>query len=278
MARIDVSTWEQFVTAWQTSTGGDIIEVNADLDVNDNIPNAMIGDTAGSVSGGIVTINGNGHTVYNLAPGGSQSVMFGSDYHRHEINRLNFQNINMTNSSGNVFRGSTDNRIIAFYDCNIQGRSVTYFFTYCYLERCTMTLTNVGTPISGTSTDYNKCWIYLNNCRKLWHDWDLPLMRKLNTCYLKGSIVFDGVDSKSDIIEYHTNCCINVSITSVSRAVAASDYAPTAYGLLSIINLSKLPDGTTASTDAELIAVTDTQMKDAEYLAGIGFDIVPTSE
>lgn len=278
MARYDVSSWEQFVTAWQTATGGDIIEVNADLDVNDNIPESMIGDSRGSVPGGVVTINGNGHTIYNLAPGGGQGVLIGSDYHRHNINSLNFQNINMTNGSGNVFRGSTDGYLIAFYDCNIQGRSVTYFFTYCNLERCTMTLTNVNNPISGTSTDYNQCWIYLKSCRKMWHDWDLPLMRKLTTCYLKGSIVFDGIDSKSDIIEYHENCCINVAITGVSRAVAASDYAPTAHGQISIINLSKLPTGTTASTDAELVAVSDSQMHDADYLSSIGFDIVPSSE
>lgn len=272
MARYDVDTWVDFVNAWKNATGGDAIEITTDLDCNDDIPTTLIEDTRGSVSGGTITINGNGHNIYNISNDGDHGI-FACDYHAFVINRVNFLNINCTALSSNVFRGS-NGRTITFNDCNMQGRCTTYFYTYCYLNRCTLTLTNVGTPISGTSTDYNMCWVYLRNCRKLWHDWDLPLMRKLTLCYLKGEILFDGIDSKSDIIEYHDNCCINVQINGVDRAVAASDYAPTAHGLLSIINISKLPEGTTASTDPELIAVTDAQMHDAAYLASIGFDIV----
>ena len=43
---------------------------------------------------------------------------------------------------------------------------------------------------------------------------------------------------------------------------------------ITIINKDKLPSGTTASDDPQAIAVTDAQMKDAAYLASIGFDIV----
>ena len=279
MARYDVSTWEQFVQAWRDTIGGDIIEVNADLDVNDAIPPSEIDDHSGD-NHGTVTINGNGHTLYNLSGGNPYSgVIFDSTYQLHVFNRLNIQNMDLTRPS---FLGySSDSRVV-FNDCNIQGRAsgVPFFQGYVTLNRCTCTFTNTTSVITESNGNFTYCWIWLKNCRKTWDGSGKALVRHLNTCYIKGDVTYrNGESVYSDTAEDVQNCCFNVTITASQFSGVTADYfCYNASGKLTIINIDKLPSGTTASADPQAIAVTDEQMKDADYLASIGFDIVPSSE
>lgn len=277
MARIDVSTWEQFVEAWKNTSGGDIIEINADLDVNDDIPSSEIDDREGAVSGGVVVINGNGHTLYNLAGGNPYSgYIFDSTYHAHQFNKLNFQNMDLTRPA---FLGYSSGSYVLFNDCNIQGRSsgVPFFGNYITLNRCTCTFTNTTSVITEDHTNFTYCWIWLKNCRKIWGGSGAALIRHLNTCYIKGDVTY-GTDSGiySDAVEDVQNCCFNVTINASTFSGVTADYfCYNANGAkITIINKDKLPSGTTASDDPQAIAVTDEQMKNATYLASIGFDIV----
>lgn len=278
MARYDVSTWAQFVQAWRDTVGGDTIEVNADLDVNDDIPASEIDDHEGA-GHGTVTINGNGHTLYNLSGGNAFSgVIFDSTYQRHEINKLNFQNMDLTRPA---FLGYSSSSYVVFTDCNIQGRSsgMPFFQGYITLNRCTCTFTNTTSVITESNGNFINCWIYLKGCRKTWDGSDAALIRHLNTCYIKGEVTYrNGESVYSDAVEDVQNCCFNVTINAPQFTSVTADYfCYNANGAkITIINMDKLPSGTTASADAQAIGVTDEQMKDADYLASIGFDIVPT--
>lgn len=280
MARYDVSTWAQFVQAWRDTIGGDIIEVTADLDVNDDIPSSQINDHEGAGSG-TVTINGNGHTLYNLSGGNPYSgVIFDSTYQAHVINKLNIQNIDLSRPA---FTGYSNGSRITFNDCNIQGRAsgVPFFTGYITLNRCTCTFTNTTSIITENQCNFTYCWIYLRNCHKTWGGEGAALIRHLNTCYIKGDVTY-GADTSSivsDTVEDVQNCCFNVTVNAGYSGFRADYYCYNANGAkITIINIDKLPSGTTASEDPQAISVTDAQMHDADYLASIGFDIVPSSE
>ena len=276
MARIDVSTWAQFVQAWKDASGGDTIEVNADLDVNDSIPSSQINDRENG-GRGVVVINGNGHTLYNLAGGNPYSgVIFDSTYQQHQFNKLNFQNMDLTRPA---FLGYSNSSYVLFNDCNIQGRAsgVPFFGGYITLNRCTCTFTNTTSVITDNNANFIYCWIWLKNCRKTWGGSGAALIRHLNTCYIKGDVTY-GTDSEiySDAVEDVQNCCFNVTINASTFSGVTADYfCYNANGAkITIINKDKLPSSTTASADPQAIAVTDEQMKNATYLASIGFDIV----
>ena len=158
MARIDVSSWEQFVEAWKSTSGGDIIEINADLDVNDKIPDSEIDDRENSGSG-TVTINGNGHTLYNLSGGNPYSgYIFDSTNQAHVFNKLNFQNMDLTRPA---FLGFSTASRVTFNDCNIQGRAsgVPFFGGYNTFNRCTCTFTNTTSIITENQGNFVNCWI-----------------------------------------------------------------------------------------------------------------------
>lgn len=273
MARYDVSTWDEFVAAWRTVDGTDIIEVNADLDVNDNIPDTRIEMVNHAVEGA-VTINGNGHTIYNIS-GGSE-LFFENTYHPTIINSLNFQNINLTIP---LFRGYSYDARLTLNDCNVQGRDIALFFEgYTNFNRCTLTLTNTRsqiTPDTNNHVYFNRCWIYFRSCKKTWNGGDTPLIRNINTCYLKGNIDMAGI-TNTNIVSTVNNSCINVTVTGVTAAaLPLTRYVYDSSGLLTVVNTSKLNSDTAASDESLIKGVTDAQMRDANYLFDLGFDIVP---
>lgn len=276
MARYDVSSWEQFVSAWKTVDGNDIIEVNADLDVNDNIPDRAIVMEKHSVDGP-VTINGNGHTIYNVSGGGG--MVFENTYHRTTINSLNFQNFNLTTP---LFRGYSYDSQLYLNDSNIQGRDTALFFVgYVNFDRCTLTLTNTRsqiTPDTENNVYFTRCWIYFRSCKKTWNGGDTPLIRNINTCYLKGEI--DMTDkTNTNIVSSVNNSCINVTVTGVTAEnIPLTRYVYDSRGLMTIVNTSKLNKTPTASEESLVKGVTDAQMKNADYLFDLGFDIVPSGE
>lgn len=275
MARYDVSTWDEFVNAWKTVDGNDTIEVNADLDVNDNIPDSSILMVNHSVAGA-VNINGNGHTIYNVSGGGG--MVFENTYHRTTINSLNFQNINLTTP---LFRGYSFESQLYINDSNIQGRDTALFFTgYVNFNRCTLTLTNTRsqiTPDRDNNVYFTRCWIYLRSCKKTWNGGDTPLIRHVNTCYLKGNIDMTGI-SNTNIVSNVNNSCVNVTVTGVTvENIPLTRYVYDSRGLMTIVNTSKLNPDTSAPDESLIKGVSTAQMKDANYLFDLGFDIVPAT-
>lgn len=290
----NVATFEQFVDALTSINTGDVINITADLDFNTWLPSAGLTFPLHCPSDSHqvenVIINGNGHTIYNLSNSYSNGnngtfafhVLTGKECI--QINNLNFLNCSCM-SEKPVFTVNVDHNAnypsIGIYDSTIQGAfSFSPFLRNFWCVRCMITIqSNTGSVVTiadNTNPFYKQCWIYLNNISKTSTRTILP---KLEQCYVKGSINYAalGAANQLTITTGCNNSCINVSadVTGFSFNVPLSTIVRQWGDKKSIVNTDKLV-GTTASTDARTIAVTDEQMRDADYLFNIGFDILPT--
>lgn len=289
----NVATFEQFVNALTSINTGDVINITADLDFNTWLPSAGLTFPLHCPSDKHqvenVIINGNGHTIYNLTNSYSNGnngtfafhVLTGKECI--QINNLNFLNCSCMSEKTvftvNINQSTTPS--IGIYDSTIQGAfAYSLFFNNFWCVRCMLTIqSNTGafvTSADNTNPVYKQCWIYLNNISKTSTRAILP---KLDQCYVKGSINYAalGAAGQLTITTSCNNTCINVTadVTPFSFNVPLSTIVRQQGDKKSIVNTDKLV-GTTASTDARLIAVTDKQMRDADYLFNIGFDILPT--
>lgn len=291
----NVSTFTEFVNALTSINTGDVINITADLDFNTWLPSAGLTFPLHCPSDSHqvenVIINGNGHTIYNLTNSYSGRdndgtfafhVLTGKECI--QINNLNFLNCSCM-SEKPVFtvnvNQSTTYPSIGIYDSTIQGAfSYSPFFNNFWCVRCMITIqSNTGTFVTtadNTNPIYKQCWIYLNNISKTSTRAILP---KLDQCYVKGSINYAalGAANQLAITTSCNNSCINVSadVSPFSFNVPLSTIVRQWGDKKSIVNTDKLV-GTTASTDERTIAVTDEQMRDADYLYNLGFEILPT--
>lgn len=295
----NVATFEEFVNALTSIDTGDVINVTADLDANTWIPSFLTTFPLKCPSDEHqvenVVINGNGHTVYNLSNSNAATeglfkffVLTGASHPDCiQINSLNFLNCSCYNVQLPIFCTNAQTQIsyesIALNDCTIQGVFNGAFtkgnFWY---NRCMITVRSQrGTFVAGSDSFnpvFNQCWIYLNNISKVISS---NVLRNLKQCYVKGSITYSALTSAS-ALAIATNCedsCINVDadVTGFSFNVPLSTLVVqrTDTSKLTIVNTDKII-GATASTAENLIGVTDSQMRDTEYLFNIGFDILPT--
>lgn len=295
----NVATFEEFVNALTSIDTGDVINITADLDANTWIPSYLTTFPLKCPSDEHqienVIINGNGHSIYNLSNSNASSdglfkffVLIGATHPDCiQINSLNFLNcscftdekpIFSTNAQSNSSYGS-----IALNDCTLQGVFNGGFtkgnFWY---NRCMITIRSQRGSFTLGSDSYepvlNQCWIYLNNISKVVVR---PVLKNVNQCYVKGSINYAALSAATalTIALKCENSCINVDadVTGFSFNVPLSTLVTqrASTSKLTIVNTDKL-NGATASTAANLIGVTDEQMRDAEYLFNIGFDILPT--
>lgn len=289
----NVATFEQFVDALTSIETGDVINITADLDFNTWLPSSGLTFPLHCPSDSHqvenVVINGNGHTIYNLSnsySGGANNGTFAfhvlTGKECIQINNLNFLNCSCMNEKP-VFTVNVDQNpnypSIGIYDSTIQGAfSYSPFFRNFWCVRCMITIqSNTGsivTTADNTNPIYKQCWIYLNNISKTSTRAVLP---QLEQCYVKGMINYAALGAAGQLnIARCNNCCINViaDVTGFSFNVPLSTIIRQSGSIITIVNTDKLT-GTSASTDAKLIAVTDEQMRDADYLFNIGFDIIP---
>ena len=85
--------------------------------------------------------------------------------------------------------------------------------------------------------------------------------------------------TNTNIVSGVNNSCVNVTVTGVTAEnIPLTRYVYDSSGLMTIVNTSKLNMTPTASEESLVKGVTDAQMKDANYLFDLGFDIVPSSE
>lgn len=267
MATYTVSTWADFVTAYNASTGTssdpDVIEIMADLDVNTNPPTATIS------AGGWKIINGNFHTIWNLAPGGIiNGVIITSNGNRTITwNKINFNNIAYLENNA-VFNGPSSYPMV-FNDCTFVAK-VQRLFTYAQLNRCAVTMTGSTTqhqPMSGVTAAYS--WIHYEHKRI--SDNVSGEFNGLNTCYIEGKLTtaLTSVNMAFPIATNPQSCVFNIEIDDPLKC--AIDTGSSTISV-SVFNADKIANYT--GTRANIVGVTDTQLKNAEYLASVGFDIV----
>lgn len=269
MAEHKVSSWKDFVNAYTApaATGETerTIEIMADLDCNDMpFTNFII-----NPKGVDMVINGNQHNIWNIS---TESVVNGalirsSDSKKFSWNKVNFGNINRIENS-QIFSGytSTLEYRMTFNECTFVGKGFSLSNNATF-NRCAITWT--GARGNGTVFPYTlfyNCWIHVEITRT--QNNSVVEFNFFNSCYVEGKIegADDTITMAGAIASEINNSVINIESPLNRNQVTKS----TQY--ISVYNTTKMPNSTSDNTN--LIGVTDDQMKDANYLSSIGFNIV----
>lgn len=285
MATYNVNSAHEFCSAIAGAQSGDIIEINSDLDWNDEVDS--IRDTillnGGDTINGL-EINGNNHNFYNLTTGLITSGVifnFGSSSNI-KINNLSFLNCQFGTKSTAIIRC---NGGCIIKNAVIQGKCRASLFdgNEFVIKDSMITLSHsdgrsLNRGSATTTPRHQFCWIRLDDCRWTYSpNAGSVYAHNLEGCYIEGKLSISSAPANLAVFNNVNNSCINVTIflqdETRSSFITASDGQ---YGASpTILNTDKMTflQGQTETTRFKL--VTDAQMKDAEYLASIGFDIVP---
>ena len=294
-----VRNFEEFVTAMRNVADGDIITLANDLDFNTWIPSASTTypihcpGTQDKLSN--VTINGNGHAIYNIGNSfqGANKPLF----YLHTLTNQNqcwtfknikFLNINHSNEGDANFIRSNLNMVVSwtnqpvvFEDCVFQGVINSPFTYQVYYKRCMFTINSssgkINSTISNNMNYYDMCWFWLKNVFRMSND---PYIINMKSCYVKGNLGPQAANTNNIFFRNCDNCCINfeANVTvSTQNKVLSNIVQPIANDSpRTVVNTSKLK-GTTASTSVAILGVSDATMRDADALFELGFHILPTT-
>ena len=294
-----VTTFEGFVNALNNARDGDIILLANDLDYNGWIPPAgttfpiHCPGTQDKLSN--VTINGNGHAIYNVANNfqGYDKALFYLHTLTNQSDCWVFKNIqflnidHMNENSSNFIRSNLNmavswtNQPVVFEDCVFQGVINSPFTYQAYYKRCMFTINSstgkINSTISNNMNYYDMCWFWLKNVFRVSND---PYIINMKSCYVKGNLGPQAANTNTVFFRSCDNCCINfeanVSMASAQNKVLSNIVQPIDNtSPKTVVNTDKLI-GTSASTSAAIIGVTDEQMHDADALFELGFQILPT--
>ena len=266
MAEYKVSTWKDFVNAYTVAAAPEeterTIEIMADLDCND----MLFSDSIKSPTNIKLTINGNQHNIWNIS---TESVVSGALIRNSSNklvtwNKVNFGNINRIENY-DIFAGNSS-AVMEFYDCTFVGKGYSLANSSKFY-RCAITWT--GRRVNGnvsTTVYYYNCWLHFEIVYTKQNS-NIEFYN-LDSSYLEGKIegADDTITTAGPIAVTINNSVINIeSDLTRTKTTQSTQY-------ISVFNTTKMPNSTSGSTN--LIGVTDDQMKDANYLSSIGFNIV----
>lgn len=266
MAEYKVSSWKDFVDAYTTKEAADeterTIEIMADLDCND-MPFSTPIVSPSKVK---LVINGNQHNIWNIS---TESVVSGSLIRISSAkgvtwNKVNFGNINRIENYS-IFSGNSS-MVMDFYDCTFVGKGFS-LANDSKFYRCAITWTGSrGNGVISPSVSYYNCWLHFEITRI--NNNENVELSNLESCYLEGKIegADDTITSAGAIASNINNSVINIESNLTRSKITQSTQN------ISVFNTTKMPNST--SNNAKLIGVTDDQMKDANYLSSIGFNII----
>ena len=292
-----VRNFGEFVTAMRNAADGDIITLANDLDFNTWVPTDDIKfpincpGTQDNLSN--VTINGNGHKIYNIRNGyqGADKAFF----YLHTLTNQNqcwtFKNIEFLNidqateDNANFIRSNLNNMVgwtnkpIVFEDCVFQGIINSPFTYAAYYKRCMFTIHSSTGKIDNQANwknYYEMCWFWLKNVFRMSND---PFLNNLRSCYVKGTRGPQAANTNNVFFRNCENCCINfeanLTATQQSKVLSNVVQAVATSSPKTVVNTDKL-QGTSNSTSAAIIGVSDTTMRNADALFQLGFQILPT--
>lgn len=293
-----VRNFEEFVAAMRNAADGDIILLANDLDFNTWVPTAGITfplhcpDTQNQLSN--VTINGNGHAIYNINNSfqGSDNALF----YLHTLTNQNqcwtfknieFLNINQMNeNNANFIRSNLNmsvswtNKPIVFEDCVFQGVINSPFTYQAYYTRCMFTINSSSGKLNSAFVNwqnyYDMCWFWLKDVFRMSND---PYIMNMKACYVKGNLGPQAANTNNVFFRNCDNCCINfeANLTSSTQNKVLSNVVQpiTSTSPKTVVNTDKL-QGTADSTSAAIIGVNDVTMRNADALFNLGFLILPT--
>ena len=268
MPTTQVYTWEQFVTAYKSHQGTaadpHVIEIMADIDAASSITATIDAGT-----NYYKQINGNYNNISNIATATTFAGPIFTGYHI-TWSKCNFVNI-YRNNTWPIFYGSFDHAPV-FKDCVIQGQGaglcgpgdLTSNTSPADYYRCVITWRQVGTSYAGSfigGSLINYCYIDVdlstNNVSN--HDFG-----SVYSSYITGRLT--GPASKS------TPLCNNCSDSVINLESTINCKIASQAANVTVYNKDKMTGNITTTTN--VIGVTDTELKDAAYLASIGFNII----
>lgn len=286
MATWNVSTARQFIDAILGVNSTDTIEILTDLDWNEVLESQR---TTVQMSSGSpvtdVTINGNNHAIYNIDRSmlGSASSVFSIPSNSSGIvfNNLSYLNVHL-NGTTRCAIWSTSNTNTKFNGGVIVARVAGSLFTgTCDVNNMMITFDVASTGnimYTGTvnTVKYYNCWIYIRELT-FTPSSSNKIACDCTRCYFKGGITQQGTAQLGTLFDRLNSCCINVQIPLNANCLLNAIMKPATSGeiLPSILNSDKIIGDITDTSTALSIMVTNEQMKNAEYLASVGFDIVP---
>lgn len=265
MAEYKVSTWKDFVDAYTAEAAAGeterTIEIMADLDCNDMLFTDFIKSPAVEM-----TINGNQHNIWNISTetvvsgalirGGSKGITW---------NKVNFGNMNRIENSP-IFSGYSTGNAMVFYDCTFVGKGFS-LGNNALFHRCAITWTGCrGNGVLSPYVSYYNCWLHFEITRT--QNNGVVEFNFFDSCYIEGKIegANDTITSAGAIASNINNSVINIESNLTRTQITQST------NIISVYNTTKMTNST--SNSANLIGVTDDQMKDANYLSSIGFNII----
>lgn len=293
-----VRNFEEFVTAMRNAADGDIILLANDLDFNTWVPTA--GTTYPIHCPGTqdllsnVTINGNGHAIYNIRNGfqGADKPLF----YLHTLTNQNqcwtFKNIQFLNidqaseNNANFIRSNLNNIVswtnkpVVFEDCVFQGIINSPFTYQAYYKRCMFTINSSSGKINSTMGNwmnyYDMCWFWLKNVFRMSND---PYIINMQSCYVKGNLGPQAANTNNVFFRNCDNCCINfeanVTVSTQNKVLSNIVQPISDTSQKTVVNTDKL-QGTADSKSKAIIGVSDTTMRNAQALFDLGFQILPT--
>lgn len=254
-----VSTWLEFVAALESSET--LIEVMADLDCNDSPPEATI-----SVYGVGKTVNGNGHSLYNLSTGG---VINGAIFYLNAsitFNELNFYNCSRLEKE--YFFRTVSNVYPTFNDCKIVGAAKRPLAGYCIYNRCAYTWRNLEGSYLHRYATFNWSWVHIDTLRtENTGGIEQTEIGTVYCSYIEGTWKnnFGGTPVNFYAAYWLQSSVINVNYD--EGGITGGSQTPD----ISVGNLTRMPQ---LATGTYVKGATDAGMKDASYLAALGFNII----
>lgn len=264
MSYYQVNTWDDFVTAYRAAIpAGETktIDIMTDIDCKSSLTGML------AAANGVTVVNGNYHNITNISnqstvnsilirTGGSGRVTF---------NKCNFINCYRTENY-NFFQGYDSSTPMYFNDCTIQGQGYS-LSRHCIYNRCSISWI-VKMPLSSYligDGSLTNCWLHVDLNRSTNSN---AICSAMTNCYIEGTITSTAGATSA----YRVSTLANNSVINIDTELDFNNLSGSAPSILSVYNTTKMTG--TIPSQTNLIGVTDTQLKDAAYLASIGFNII----
>lgn len=253
---IVVNTWAEFLAAYENGTDG-TIELMSDIDANDHLPDKFYYRPIAK------TINGNGHTIYNI----STQVVLSNPIFRVQGGTpgLTFNNCNLYNCyriENQPIFWSSDSARVQFQDCKITGKGLQHIAERATFQRCSYAWSGIKTSTVGKILSFYNSWVKIDAALTATSKAD-GIVGGLNNSYFEGTITYT-----SDTFALKVCNSVDSSVVNLTTSATSASFPS---GNTSVYNSTKAPNFTDSGA---FIGVTDSQLKNADYLSSIGFNIV----
>ena len=301
MAAVNVSTWSEFVTAFQTGTASGPINLVADIDMNSAVPLGISSSVGGSYG---KTVNGNGHQIRNLRTNVSSPVPIfqggsstNSYYYFYDVDFVNLcldaalfdvRGNNFVNFNRCRFTGRRDANLVKVPDYAANRASFTQcFFNFTHSSNhgdaySEMYTVNNKTDNGGRCVQFTLCKFKLNCSPRATISTTVFSSCAFSGCYFYGTVYTNtgstyGLTSPTTVYTFGplTSLFNPTTYTWLGANQGQFGFSASSSGGANklYVNNTKC-DNYVALTNVSTVLCTDAEMKSAQALLDKGLDIV----